>query len=49
MLNLLDKKQDNNSGKGVPVLSRIPVLKWFFSSRTKIKRKFLMGANKWQD
>ena len=27
------------SGKGVPFLSRIPVLKWFFSSKTRSKEK----------
>jgi type IV pilus assembly protein PilQ len=31
----LEEKVNNNSGSGVPFLSRIPVIKWFFSSRKK--------------
>lgn len=42
LLGGLDKKQNNNSGEGVPFLSRIPIIKWFFSSRTKSKRKYKM-------
>ena len=42
LLGGLDKKQNSNSGEGVPVLSRIPVIKWFFSSRSKSKRKYKM-------
>jgi len=42
LLGGLDKKQDNNSGEGVPYLSRVPVLRWFFSSRTKTKQKYKM-------
>jgi type IV pilus assembly protein PilQ len=40
LLGGLDKKQNNNSGEGVPLLSRVPVLKWLFSSRNKTKRKY---------
>ena len=40
LLGGLEKKQNNNSGSGVPFLSRIPVIKWFFSSRTKTKQKY---------
>lgn len=40
LLGGLDKKQNNNSGNGVPLLSRVPVLKWLFSSRSKAKRKY---------
>ncbi len=31
----LEIKSKDDSGKGVPVLSRIPVIKWFFSSRKR--------------
>jgi type IV pilus assembly protein PilQ len=40
LLGGLDKKQNNNSGEGVPLLSRVPVIKWLFSSRNKSKRKY---------
>lgn len=39
LLGGLEEKKNNNSGSGVPFLSRIPVLKWFFSSRSKEKEK----------
>jgi len=42
LLGGLDKKQRTDSGEGVPVLSRIPVIKWFFSNRNKSKRKYKM-------
>ncbi|MCK5677022.1 MAG: type II and III secretion system protein [Flavobacteriaceae bacterium] len=29
----LEKRVKNDSGTGVPILSRIPIIKWFFSSR----------------
>lgn len=35
----LEEKSKNNSGSGVPLLSRIPVLKWLFSSRTATDSK----------
>ncbi|MCB0395289.1 MAG: hypothetical protein KDD36_01470 [Flavobacteriales bacterium] len=31
----LEEKANNDTGTGTPFLSRVPVLKWFFSSRTK--------------
>ena len=31
----LEEKKFSDSGKGTPLLSRIPVIKWFFSNRTK--------------
>jgi type IV pilus assembly protein PilQ len=31
----LERQVKNDSGQGVPVISRIPVLKWFFSSRER--------------
>lgn len=31
----LEKQIKNDSGTGVPILSRIPVIKWFFSSRER--------------
>lgn len=40
LLGGLDKKQNNNSGSGFPLLSRIPIIKWLFSSREKAKRKY---------
>ena len=39
LLGGLEKKSVNDSGKGTPLLSRIPVLKWFFSSRKKVREK----------
>lgn len=39
LLGGLDELENGNSGTGAPLLSRIPVLKWFFSSRTKKKEK----------
>ena len=35
----LDENSTNDSGEGVPFFSRIPVIKWFFSSRTRSKSK----------
>ncbi|MEM7104356.1 MAG: hypothetical protein AAF502_14555 [Bacteroidota bacterium] len=35
----LERKLKEETGRGVPGLSRIPVLKWFFSSKTKKKEK----------
>lgn len=35
LLGGLDKNSSTNSGEGIPFLSKIPILKWFFSSRTK--------------
>lgn len=35
----LEENSFNDSGSGVPFLSRIPVIKWFFSSRSKASTK----------
>lgn len=35
----LERKSSRDTGSGVPILSRIPILKWFLSSRTKAKEK----------
>jgi type IV pilus assembly protein PilQ len=35
----LEENSENESGSGFPVLSRIPIIKWFFSSRTRSKSK----------
>jgi type IV pilus assembly protein PilQ len=35
LLGGLEEKRTNDSGSGVPFLSRIPIIKWFFSSRSK--------------
>ncbi|MBL7982296.1 MAG: hypothetical protein JNL52_10870 [Flavobacteriales bacterium] len=35
----LEEKETSRNGSGVPLLSRIPVLKWLFSSRTTKNRK----------
>lgn len=40
LLGGLDKKQNNNTGSGFPLLSRIPIIKWLFSNREKVKRKY---------
>ncbi len=39
MLGGLEEASANDSGSGVPFLSRIPIIKWFFSSRTRTKSK----------
>lgn len=39
LLGGLELTKTNDSGTGVPFLSRIPILKWFFSSRTKEDKK----------
>jgi len=31
----LEEKVKNDSGSGVPIITRIPVLKWFFSQRKR--------------
>jgi type IV pilus assembly protein PilQ len=35
----LQENKTSETGKGVPILSRIPIIKWFFSSRSKSKEK----------
>lgn len=35
----LEKDSKEDAGSGTPLISRVPVLKWFFSSRTKNKEK----------
>ncbi|MCE3229881.1 MAG: type and secretion system protein, partial [Bacteroidetes bacterium] len=37
MLGGLEENQTNNSGSGLPLISRIPILKWIFGNRTKAK------------
>lgn len=37
----IERMENTNSGSGVPVLSRIPVLRWLFSSREKTVRKVI--------
>jgi type IV pilus assembly protein PilQ len=37
MLGGLEENQMNNSGSGLPLISRIPILKWIFGNRTKSK------------
>jgi type IV pilus assembly protein PilQ len=37
LLGGLEEKSTSNTGSGLPLLSRIPVIKWFFSSREKEK------------
>ncbi|MGE0562538.1 MAG: type II secretion system protein GspD [Flavobacteriales bacterium] len=39
LLGGLEEKAIRESGRGVPFLSRIPIIKWFFSSRTREKSK----------
>lgn len=39
MLGGLDENSTSETGRGLPLLQRIPVLKWIFSSRTKGKTK----------
>jgi type IV pilus assembly protein PilQ len=35
----LEEKENSKSGSGLPFLSRVPILKWFFGSRTSKMRK----------
>ncbi|MEM9821098.1 MAG: type II secretory pathway, component PulD [Bacteroidota bacterium] len=35
----LENKEVSDNGRGVPFLARIPIIKWFFSSRRKAKSK----------
>jgi len=35
----MERTESSESGSGVPILSRIPILKWLFSSRTKSNNK----------
>jgi type IV pilus assembly protein PilQ len=39
LLGGLEEKGYDDSGKGVPLLSRIPIIKWLFSSRTRSYKK----------
>lgn len=39
LLGGLDEAEKSNSGTGTPFLSRVPIIKWFFSSRSKRKSK----------
>lgn len=39
LLGGLDELEKENSGTGTPIVSRIPILKWFFSGRIKRKKK----------
>ena len=39
LLGGLEEKNVTNSGSGIPLLSRIPIIKWFFSSRSYTKEK----------
>ena len=38
MLGGLEEKGSDETGSGLPLLSRIPVLKWFFGTRSKTKK-----------
>ena len=37
LLGGLERNETSDKGSGIPVLSRIPVIKWFFSSRSRSK------------
>jgi type IV pilus assembly protein PilQ len=37
----IERTEKDDSGSGIPLLSRIPVLKWIFSSRTKTNSKIV--------
>ena len=39
LLGGLEEKRVSDSGSGVPLISRIPIIKWFFSNRIKDKSK----------
>lgn len=35
----IERTEKSENGSGIPILSRIPILKWFFSNRTKTNSK----------
>lgn len=35
----IEETSKNNSGSGIPFLARVPILKWFFSKRTRTAKK----------
>ena len=39
MLGGMETISKTEAGDGLPVLSRIPIIKWFFSSRSRSKSK----------
>ncbi|OFX83097.1 MAG: hypothetical protein A2W99_13325 [Bacteroidetes bacterium GWF2_33_16] len=39
LLGGIEKESSQNIGSGTPILSRIPIIKWFFSSKTKSNDK----------
>lgn len=39
LLGGIERTESNESSSGIPILSRIPILKWLFSSRTKTSDK----------
>ena len=39
LLGGLEKINKSESGSGIPLLARIPIIKWFFSSRAKSRNK----------
>ena len=39
LLGGLEEKQNEDTGRGVPWVSRVPILKWFFSSKTYTNKK----------
>ncbi|MFI5139335.1 MAG: secretin and TonB N-terminal domain-containing protein [Sphingobacteriales bacterium] len=41
LLGGIERNENNVSSSGIPILSRIPILKWIFSSRTKTNSKVI--------
>lgn len=39
LLGGLEEKSSEDSGSGVPLISRVPILRWFFSSRNRVDSK----------
>lgn len=39
LLGGLEEKNNSNAGNGLPLLSRVPILKWIFSSRSQSSKK----------
>ncbi len=39
LLGGLERKEKSDAGDGVPILSKIPVIKWLFSSRSRVRAK----------
>jgi type IV pilus assembly protein PilQ len=35
----IERTENSDNSSGIPLLSRIPIIKWIFSSKTKVRSK----------